>query len=78
VVYRGSAIPEINGHYFYSDWCNQLIRSFRLVDGQPTEITDWTDDVGEVGQVNSFGIGGDGEMYLVTHEGDVAKFVASR
>lgn len=78
VVYRGSEIPEINGHYFYSDWCNQLIRSFKLVDGQATEITDWTEDVGELGQVNSFGIGGDGEMYLVTHDGDVARFVARR
>jgi glucose/arabinose dehydrogenase len=78
VVYRGAAIPEINGHYFYSDWCNQRIRSFRLVEGQATEITDWTDDVGEVGQVNGFGIGGDGEMYLVTHDGNVARFMARR
>jgi glucose/arabinose dehydrogenase len=78
VVYRGAEIPEIDGHYFYSDWCSQWIRSFRLVDGQVTEQTDWTGELGEIGQVNSFGIGGDGEMYLVTHEGKVAKFVATR
>lgn len=78
VVYRGSEIPEIEGHYFYSDWCGQWIRSFRLVDGQVTEETDWTDDIGEIGQVNSFGVGGDGEMYLVTHDGTVARFVARR
>ena len=78
VVYRGAAIPEIDGHYFYSDWCSQWIRSFRLVDGVATDVTDWTDQVGQIGQVNGFGIGGDGEMYLVTHEGIVAKFVARR
>lgn len=78
VVYRGSKIPEIVGHYFFSDWCSQRILSFRLVDGQVTDFTDWTDDVGAVGQVNSFGIGGDGEMYLVTHDGNVARFVARR
>ena len=78
VVYRGSEIPELVGHYFYADWCSGWVRSFRLVDGQPTEITDLTEDLGEIGQVNGFGIGGDGEMYLVTHDGDVAKFVARR
>lgn len=78
VVYRGEAIPEIQGHYFYSDWCGQWVRSFKLVDGQVTEATDWTSDLGEIGQVNSFGIGGDGEMYLVTHDGTIARFVARR
>jgi glucose/arabinose dehydrogenase len=78
VVYRGSEIPEIDGHYFYSDWCGQWIRSFRLLDGQVVDETDWTESLGQLGQVNSFGIGGDGEMYLVTHDGTVAKFVARR
>ena len=78
VVYRGSAIPEIAGHYFYADWCQGWVRSFRLVDGQPTEITDWTEQLGEIGQINGFGVGGDGEMYLVTHDGKIARFVARR
>jgi glucose/arabinose dehydrogenase len=77
-VYRGSEIPELNGTYFYSDWCNQWIRSFKYVDGQVTEETDWTEDLGTIGQINSFGLGGDGEMYAVTYEGVVARFVADR
>ena len=77
-VYRGSDIPELNGAYFYSDWCSQWIRSFKFVDGQVTEETDWTDELGTIGQINSFGLGGDGELYLVTHDGTVAKLVASR
>ena len=77
-VYRGSEIPELVGTYFYSDWCSQWIKSFRYVDGQVTEETDWTADLGEIGQINSFGLGGDGELYAVTHDGVVAKFVADR
>ncbi len=77
-VYRGSAIPEIAGTYFYSDWCSQWIRSFKYVDGQLTEETDWSSELGQIGQINSFGVGGDSEMYAVTHEGVVARFVADR
>ncbi|MBU1865965.1 MAG: PQQ-dependent sugar dehydrogenase, partial [Actinobacteria bacterium] len=32
-VYRGSAIPEMVGHYFYADWCAGWIHSF-LYDGE--------------------------------------------
>jgi glucose/arabinose dehydrogenase len=77
-VYRGSEIPELVGTYFYSDWCSQWIKSFKYADGQVTEERDWTADLSQVGQINSFGLGGDGELYLVTHEGVVAKFVADR
>jgi glucose/arabinose dehydrogenase len=77
-VYRGSEIPEIDGTYFYSDWCSQWIRSFRYVDGRVTDERDWSGDLGLIGQINSFGQGGDGELYAVTHEGVVARFVADR
>ena len=77
-VYHGSEIPELEGTYFYSDWCSQWIRSFKFVDGQVTEEKDWSDELGTIGQINSFGIGGDGELYLVTHDGTVGKLTASR
>ncbi len=38
----GSAIPEIDGHYFYSDYCGGYLRSFRYEDGAVTDATDWT------------------------------------
>ena len=28
-VYRGKAIPELEGAYFYSDYCTAILRSFR-------------------------------------------------
>jgi glucose/arabinose dehydrogenase len=45
-VYRGSAIPEIVGHYFFGDYCSQKVWSFRYVDGQVTDLTDWTEQLG--------------------------------
>lgn len=78
-VYRGNEIPEIQGTYFYSDWVEQWIWGFRFVDGELTEHEDWTERLGgPVGQINSFGIDGHGELYVVTHGGQVYKFTAVR
>ena len=77
-VYRGSEIPELEGVYFYSDWCSQWVRSFRFVDGGVTDERDWTSEFGTIGQINSFGLDGEGEMYAVTYEGAVAKLIAVR
>lgn len=78
-VYRGDEIPELAGTYFYTDWVNQWIRSFKLVDGQATEETDWTQDLGgPVGSITSFGLDGHGELYVLTYEGGVYKFTAVR
>jgi glucose/arabinose dehydrogenase len=78
-VYRGDEIPELAGTYFYSDWVNQWIRSFKFVDGQLTEEKDWTEELGgPFGQVNTYGVDGHGELYLVTHGGQVYKFTAVR
>lgn len=78
-VYRGNEIPELRGTYFYSDWVNQWIRSFKYVDGQVTEEKEWTEELGgPVGQPNSYGLDGHGELYLVTYAGQIYKFKAVR
>ena len=78
-VYRGDEIPELHGTYFYSDWVGEWIRSFRFVDGEVTEEKDWTEELGgSVGQPNTYGLDGHGEMYLLTHDGQVYKFSAIR
>jgi len=66
VIYRGEAIPELNGHYFYSDYCGGYLRSFLFQDGEVAEETDWTDQVGVPGGVVSFGMDFFGEMYVLT------------
>lgn len=66
VVYRGTAIPELDGHYFYSDYCGGWLRSF-VSDGTTLSgERDWTDEVGRVDNVVSFGVDHDREIYLLT------------
>ncbi len=76
IVYRGEAIPELHGTYFYSDWCRGWIRSFRFADGAATDEQDWPDL--DPGQVNTFGTDGLGELYVGTWGGDVLKLVPVR
>ncbi len=66
VVYRGSDIPELNGHYFYSDACGGFLRSFRWNGALAVDIRDWTPDEGKLIRMYSFGIDTSGEMYLLT------------
>jgi glucose/arabinose dehydrogenase len=66
VRYDGAAIPEIVGHYFYSDYCGGYLRSFLLDGASASEVTDWTGQVGVPGNVASFGVDGAGEMYVLT------------
>lgn len=78
-VYRGAEMPELHGTYFYSDWVSQWIKSFKYVDGEVTEETDWTQDLGgPVGSITSFGLDGHGELYVTTYEGGVYRFTAVR
>ena len=78
-VYRGKEIPELDGVYFYGDWVKGWVRSFRYVDGAVTEEKDWTEELGlPVGQINTFGLDGFDEMYLVTYDGQVYRFTAER
>ncbi len=78
MVYRGEAIPELDGHFFYADWCGMWVHSFRYVDGELLDQTDWSADLPEAGQVNAFGTDADGEMYLTNFDGAVAKIVPRR
>lgn len=77
-VYRGTAIPELAGTYFYADWCQGFVRSFRWIDGEATEQLDRTEELGSPGQVNAFGLDGAGEILVVTHEGNITRLVADR
>lgn len=75
-VYRGQRIPELAGHYFYSDWCRGWVRTFRYEGGQATDLAEWPDL--EPGQVNTFGVDSDGEMYVAAYSGEVYRIVPLR
>lgn len=68
-VYRGSAIPGLQGRYFYSDFCRGFLKSFLAGGGSVLEQRDW--NVGTIGNVVSFGQDGQGELYLMTSRGIV-------
>ncbi|MDX1690744.1 MAG: PQQ-dependent sugar dehydrogenase, partial [Acidimicrobiia bacterium] len=77
-VYRGARIPELQGHYFYSDWCAGWIRSLRYDGDTVTDEQQWPGDLERVGQVSSFGLDGDGELLIVTSEGGIFRMVPVR
>jgi glucose/arabinose dehydrogenase len=70
-VYRGSVIPALQGTYFYADYCEGFVRSFRFVNGAgATEQADWpTLDPNE--NITSFGEDQAGELYIVTQQGRI-------
>ncbi len=78
VVYRGADIPELSGQYFYSDYCGGYLRSVRFENDQVSEHLDWTDQVGDLGQVTSFGVDGSGEVFITSADGTVRRLVADR
>ena len=79
-VYRGAAIPEFTGHYFYADWCKGWVRSMRYdpATGDVTDQFDWSDQLGALGQVTSFGLDADGELLAVNWDGQLYRIVARR
>ena len=71
VVYRGCRMPDLSGTYFFADFCTGLVRSFRLANGQATEVRDWTAGLRGVDSPSSFGLDADGEVYVVDYDGEV-------
>ncbi|MGK4005971.1 PQQ-dependent sugar dehydrogenase [Sorangium sp. So ce1036] len=80
-VYRGAELPELDGLYFYADYCTALLRSFRWQDGRATEPTDWKpilDPDGDLSRPTSFGEDARGELYLVSQDGVIYRFSRRR
>jgi hypothetical protein len=73
-VYRGAALPQLRGHYFYGDYCRGIVRSLRLTDaGSVVDVREWP--LGTLGNISSFGEDDDGELYVIAHQGRIFKLV---
>ena len=72
-VYRGAAIPELAGHYFYSDYCNGWLASMTGDAASGFTTRRWT--VPSVGRVTSFGEDAAHELYVVSAGGTVYRIV---
>lgn len=72
-MYRGNAIPDLQGRYFFSDLCAGFLRSFLLASGQAIERVAW--NVPSVGSPLSFGQDANGELYVLAASGNVYQIV---
>lgn len=74
-VYRGTAIPAIEGRYFFADYCTGILSSLRFEGEAVPAVTRYADTFGGIGRVTSFGLDSAGEMYVMTQDGRLMKFV---
>ncbi|HZM00633.1 MAG TPA: PQQ-dependent sugar dehydrogenase [Planctomycetota bacterium] len=75
-VYRGNAIPDLSGAYFYGDYCTAQIWSLRYNGVAVSELTERTVELDPPGAtaiqlITSFGQGADGEIYVVDQNGEI-------
>jgi len=76
--YRGCAIPEIEGTYFFSDFCSGNLWSFRWDGVTKSDFqlrNAELDPSNEIGFVPSFGEDAFGEVYIVDQDGEIFKIV---
>lgn len=76
-VYRGSAIPELRGHYFYGDFCNRSILTLTHPGATPLVPISWGAGLTN-GGLTTFGVDGAGELYVGSDGGRVYRIVARR
>jgi glucose/arabinose dehydrogenase len=74
-VYRGSAIPAIQGAYFYADFCAGWVKSFVYQNDQAINRTDWV-SLRPGGNITTFGEDAQGELYILTSQGGVYRIVS--
>ena len=69
-VYRGSAIPALQGAYLFGDYCASGVRAIRV---EGSDTVDRADLDLDVASVASFGRGPDGELYVLSLDGGVSR-----
>lgn len=75
-VYRGSAMPQLKGHYFFAEYVNEFVKSFRY-EGSSVGESDLVIWISSVSRPSSFGEDANGELYIVTHNGGVYQMTQS-
>jgi glucose/arabinose dehydrogenase len=79
-VYRGCAIPDLQGTYFFADYCNAIITSGQFVNGTLTNLVNRTAQLDPPGAlsiatITSFGEDAFGELYICDQAGEVFKII---
>jgi hypothetical protein len=73
-VYRGAAIPELQGTYLFSDLHSGFLRGLTMQNGVATVVQAPVANAG-TDVTLSFGQDGAGELYILTDDGRVLKVV---
>jgi len=73
-VYRGTAVPGLDGAYLFGDFCKPGLAALRLADGQVAETTVLDDTVTSVTSIDT---DGDGEVYVLSQEGPIYRLTAA-
>jgi len=74
-VYRGCAIPELDGTYFFADYCSGRLWTMRYDGVSVTDFEDRTTEIGGGFGIASFGLDAFGEMYICRQGGTVERIV---
>jgi glucose/arabinose dehydrogenase len=80
-IYRGSAIPDYAGTYFFADYCGAQIYTGQFVGDTLTNVVERTAELDpvdpnfNVNSISSFGEDRDGELYICDLGGEVFKIV---
>ena len=80
-VYRGSLIAGLQGTYFFADFVNDAVGSFRYTGTGVVELTDRTAELlspgGITGRISSFGEDSFGNLYLVSLDGTIGQIMGA-
>jgi glucose/arabinose dehydrogenase len=69
-VYRGTAVPEARGRYFFGDYCSNAVWSLRVENGAATDVRR---EPFTIPELSTFGEDARGELYAASHSGRVYK-----
>jgi glucose/arabinose dehydrogenase len=71
-VYRGCSMPELDGTYFYADYCKNRVWSFKYVNSTVTDKAERTSEI-QLSSIVGFGRDAFGEVYVCTGGGAVVR-----
>lgn len=82
-VYRGKAIPELRGTYFFADYCSGNIWTFKVDDGQAVDFRNRTEEIAIGGgdfttYISSFGEDENGELVVVDYNGGIYRIIPAK
>ena len=69
-MYRGKAMPKLNGVYLYGDFAMGTVWGLRFENGQVTAYETLVKG-NALRQISSFGEDKDGEIYLLSFDGSI-------